>query len=73
MRRSSVKEYVEAIRGRYRKANRREKGRMLKEFTEDIGYHRKSAIRLPGDTSRKREPSGRGRPCAYGPEGAHRL
>ncbi|MBI2170813.1 MAG: hypothetical protein HYU30_02165 [Chloroflexi bacterium] len=41
-----MKEYVEAIRGRYRKADRVEKGRMLKEFTEVTGYHRKSAIRL---------------------------
>ncbi len=73
MRRGSVKEYVEAIRGRYRKGNRREKGRMLEEVTEVTGYHRKSAIRLLGEIPRKREPSGRGRPCAYGPEVAHAL
>ena len=34
MRRSSVEEYAEAMRARYRKASRSEKGRLLDEFTE---------------------------------------
>ncbi|MBI4311890.1 MAG: hypothetical protein HY681_08915 [Chloroflexi bacterium] len=43
-----MSKYAEAIRGRYRKADRKEKGRMLAEFAEVTGYHRKSAIRLIG-------------------------
>jgi len=73
MRRSSVKEYVEAIRGRYRRASRVEKGRMLKEFTEVTGYHRKSAIRLLGVGKKERLGEGRGRPQTYGMETAHAL
>ena len=46
---------------------------MFEEFTQVPGYHRKSAIRLLGGAQRDREPSGRGRPCAYGPEVAHSL
>lgn len=68
MRRSSVKEYVEAIRGRYRKAGRSEKGRMLAEFGQVTGYHRKSAIRLLGEAKGKGPTSRRGRPQVYGPE-----
>ncbi len=37
MTRSSVREYVEALRARYRRARRQEKGRMLDEFTERKG------------------------------------
>ena len=46
MSRGSVREYVEALRERYRRAGRRDKGRMLDEFTQVTGYHRKAAIRL---------------------------
>lgn len=40
------KEIVEALRGRYDRAERREKGRILTEFVQIAGYHRKHAIRL---------------------------
>lgn len=73
MRRSGVKEYLEAIRGRYRKAGRAEKGRMLAEFVQVTGYHRKSAIRLLGAEQQKGPTAGRGRPRAYGPEAVHAL
>ncbi len=73
MRRSSVKEYVEAIRVRYRKADRVEKGRMLGEFTEVTGYHRKSGIRLLRVAEVRQRGTGRGRPRAYGPEVVHAL
>ena len=66
MRRSIVKEYSEAMRGRYGKASRAEKGQLLDEFTKMTGYHRKSAIRLLG--GRGRPESGRknlGRPRSY--------
>lgn len=40
--------YLEAIRGRYRKAKRAGKARILDEFCAVCGYHRKYAIRLLG-------------------------
>ncbi len=77
MRRSSVKEYAKAVEERYRKARRKEKGRLLDEFTRVTGYHRKSAIRLFSGRSKaaspSRSPMGRtgrrlGRPPEYGIE-----
>lgn len=46
MTRQSIQEYVAAIRGRYRKASKEEKGKILDEFTQVTGLHRKAAIRL---------------------------
>jgi len=46
MTRQSIKEYVGAIRGRYREATKGEKGKILDEFTRVAGMHRKAAIRL---------------------------
>jgi hypothetical protein len=42
----SVKEYAAAIRGRYYKSSKEEKGKILDEFVKTTGYHRKAAIRL---------------------------
>ena len=42
----SIREYTEAVRGRYLRASKKEKGRILDEFTKVIGCHRKVAIRL---------------------------
>ena len=39
-------ELVEAVAARYRSATRAEKGRILDEFAEMPGYHRKHAMRL---------------------------
>jgi hypothetical protein len=44
--RQSIQEYVAAIRERYRKATKEEKGKILDEFTQVTGWHRKAAIRL---------------------------
>lgn len=59
------REYVEAIRSRYKKASLEGKQRILDEFTAVCGYHRKHAIRMlnrvPGVP--KRKP---GRPSQYG-------
>ncbi len=61
-----MEEYAELMRKHYRGASRTEKGRLLDEFTEVTGYHRKSAIRLLGGESR---PEGAykklGRPRRY--------
>ncbi len=45
MTRGSIKEYIEAIRWRYLRGKKKEKGKILDEFTQVTGYHRKSAIR----------------------------
>ena len=58
MTRQSIKEYVEAIRGRYRKAGKEEKKQILDEFTKATKLHRKSAIRIMNrvpEYSRKRK------------------
>lgn len=58
MTRQSIQEYVAAIRGRYRKASKEEKGKILNEFTKVTGLHRKAAIRL---LNRVAESSGKKR------------
>jgi hypothetical protein len=60
----SIKEYVAAIRDRYQRATKEEKGKMLDEFEKVTGYHRKAAIRL---LLRIPKPVGkhRGRPGRY--------
>lgn len=60
-------EYLQAIHARYRQAPRVEKGRILDEFCQVTGYHRKSALRLlnsppPG----RRRPPRRRRAPSYG-------
>jgi hypothetical protein len=67
MTRGSIEELAAAVRERYRKASKEEKGVMLREFCENTGYHRKSAIRLLG---RKDRPGveRRGRRRQYGAE-----
>ncbi len=62
MTRGSVKEYVEAIRERYQRAGRKEKKRILDQFTEVTGYHRKAAIRLLGRDGSRPQGRRRGRP-----------
>ena len=46
MTRASIREYTEAVRGRYLLVSKAEKGKILDEFTKVIGCHRKAAIRL---------------------------
>jgi len=46
MTRASIREYVEAVRGRYLRASKAERGKILDEFTQVIGNHRKAVIRL---------------------------
>jgi hypothetical protein len=62
----SIREYTKAIRERYRRALRKEKGKRLDEFTKVTGYHRKSAIRLLHQTNKSRADKKRGRPRKYG-------
>ncbi len=62
----SKREYLARIKDRYRHAGRRGKSRILDEFCEVCGHHRKHAIRLlrADSRTRKKKP---GRPCRCGP------
>ena len=60
-------EYLKAIHPRYRQAARAEKGRILDEFCQVTGYHRKSALRLlHGPPPGRRPPPRRRRAPSYG-------
>lgn len=63
----SKREYVQAIYGRYRRAPRPEKRRILDEFCAVARYHRKHAIRvLNGPAPGAARPAAR-RAATYGP------
>ena len=64
--RQSVREYLEAIRERYRKASKEEKGKILDEFTKVTGLHRKAAIRLLNRRGQPVVSKQRGRKRKYG-------
>ena len=66
MTRKGILEYVEAIRERYRRASKEEKGKILDEFTQTTHLHRKAAIRLMNRISGSTGKGGRGRPRRYG-------
>lgn len=58
----SKRELVEAVRGRYLRAERKEKSKILDEFVATTGFHRKHAIRaLRQEYQSGRERRGRGR------------
>ncbi|MFQ6122945.1 MAG: transposase [Dehalococcoidales bacterium] len=66
MTRGSIREYTEAVRWRYLRASKKEKGKILDEFTKVIGYHHKAAIRLLHRGNQPRGSKRRGRPRQYG-------
>jgi len=66
MTRSSIPGYVEAIRGRYLNVSRKEKGRILDEFTNVTSLHRKAAIRLLRQRGQAKVNRGRRQPRCYG-------
>ena len=65
MTRRSIVEYAGAVRHRYRMGGREVKAKILDEFVEATGLHRKSAIRLLNRDEAKRGNK-RGRPRLYG-------
>lgn len=67
MTRSAVKEYAAAVRQRYRRASRPEKGKILDEFCQTTGMHRKAAVRLLNEETRP-QAERRGRRKRYGPD-----
>lgn len=57
---SEKRTYLEAIRRRYKKSNRKQKANILNEFCSVCEYHRKYAIRLlKKGLKKKRRPPGR--------------
>ena len=68
MTRRSIIEYTQALRSRYLRSSREDKGKMLDEFTQVTGLHRKAAIRLLNRLSQPRASKRRGRPSKYGTE-----
>jgi hypothetical protein len=66
MTRASILEYTEAVRWRYLRAPKKEKGKILDEFTKVTGCHRKAAIRLFRRRNQPRTNRKRGRPRRYG-------
>ena len=73
MTRGSIREYAEAVRGRYFLAVKRERGKILDEFTKVTGCHRKAAIRLFSRGNQPRTNKKRGRPRRYGANVAEAL
>ena len=65
MTRRSIREYIEAVRWRYLRSSKTGKGKILDEFTEVTGYHRKATIRLLHQVNRPRAHKKRGRPRQY--------
>jgi hypothetical protein len=67
--RLTLYEYAATVRSRYRRARKKEKGRILDEFCQTAGLHRKAAIRLLGKgRGLDAAPQKNGRPKRYGPE-----
>ena len=73
MTRGGMKEYLDAIRPRYRSAGRREKGRILDEAVRVTGQHRKALIRSLRSQPAVVSQSKAGRPKRYGLEAATTL
>ena len=65
MTRSSIREYTEAVRWRYLRASKEEKGKILDEFIKVTGYHRKATIRLLHRVNQPSTNGKRGRPRQY--------
>jgi hypothetical protein len=69
--RRSILEYAQAAEGRYRRSSKREKTKILDEFTQNTGLHRKAVIRLLNRASSRMarvtvgERKKRGRPPLY--------
>ena len=65
MSQNSKHELIDAVRTRYRKANKNEKQQILNEFVASTGYHRKYAIRVLNQTDWHKHPKKRGRQKIY--------
>lgn len=61
----AIRELADEMRRRYQEAGRPEKTRLLDEFCDITGYHRKSANRLLRQDTAERPKKRRGRPAVY--------
>jgi transposase InsO family protein len=67
--RVTLYEYAATVRSRYGRVKKKEKGRILDEFSQTTGLHRKAAIRLLGQgRGLAAVPKKTGRPARYGPD-----
>ena len=73
MTRGSIMEYTEAVRWRYVNAKKEEKGKILDEFIQVTGYHRKAVIRLLYRKNTQKWNKRRGRRRRYGYETVEAL
>ncbi len=73
MTRGGMREYLDAIRPRYNRTGRREKGQILDEAVRVAGQHRKALIRALNAQSPALAQSRTGRPKRYGLEAAAAL
>ena len=73
MTRRSTLEYAQAVRLRYLRVSKVQKGKILDEFMQVTGLHRKAAIRLLNRTNQPRTGKRRGRPRKYGSDVAGML
>jgi hypothetical protein len=64
---TSKRETLARIHGRYQRAVRRHKSRILSEFCATCGYHPKSALRLLNNPLRTRPPKRSGPKVLYDP------
>lgn len=62
----SIREYTEAVRVRYLRASKKEKGKILDEFTEIVGCHPKADMCLLHRTNQVRVNGKGGCPKQYG-------
>ena len=63
---SERRKYLERMEGRYRRADRLDRGRLLDEMEAMTGLHRKSLLRLLGTNGLERQPRTRQRGRVYG-------
>jgi len=63
---SERRKYLERMEGRYRRADRLDRGRLLDEMEAMTGLHRKSLLRLLGASGLERQPRTRQRGRVYG-------
>jgi hypothetical protein len=63
---SERRKYLERMEGRYRRADRLDRGRLLDEMEAMTGLHRKSLLRLLGPSGLERQPRTRQRGRVYG-------
>ena len=73
MTRGSIQEYTKAVQLRYLNAKKEGKGKILDEFIQVTGYHRKAAIRLLHRKGSQKRQQRRGRRRRYGYEAVDAL